>query len=777
MLVHLSLLLSLLAQHPTPAQEDDNAHLTRLVRTAGSGVHWISDPFELYDLWGSRSRRQPYSPPIDRNALLDRALAMAKDEHRLVMVYVFRIEGRPMYRAPLLDNYMRLSLFSDPELVALINRKFVPLRLYADKNVAKRLGMFNAKPDDDLYLSVLEPALVFLTPDGKVVHCLQRIRTFSTYWTRHVLKDVLDRNKDYARPSLQTELVAGSDGERDRKALVWLARQQCLDGDETKALATLARSNTQGRDTVTALRKGLAALEAKKPKDEEGREYRIWRRRVRMLEQSIATTLRGSLDYYLTLSQANRLLRRGERALAVLERAKTELGDAAANEPDYWLERARVDFALGNIGDAATALDGAGESSEAEFLRGLADWLVQDREKALPHFRRAVALGETPFNVRAAGILASATDTTPFSPLAHCYEMVPYGPPEAYAVALPTTTELKRTESPARARDGIARAAVEFLLAQQRPDGTWADARYVWAGTDILPNVHIAVTALAASALLAWRDLDPARIDAAVHKAEQCIADDSRLSLGNEEEVYSEAYRMLYWTRKVAGNFGTKAENFANLEALAKRSSAIQNKTTGFFAHEYPNAFCTGAMMWSLYLAKSLGVQIDDDEVQLGVKALLSARRQDGSFSYGGSARQRDGRRPGQDSITHLKNAAARMPVCETVLHAFGSSDPNKVRAAFETFLTYLDRIARVRKTDFHSDGELAGFFFWHAMFHTSEAMALTDVKTRETVSKRLLDLVTSFAEIDGSFVDSHELGKSYGTAMALLVLKHLPGK
>jgi hypothetical protein len=31
---------------------------------------------------------------------------------------------------------------------------------------------------------------------------------------------------------------------------------------------------------------------------------------------------------------------------------------------------------------------------------------------------------------------------------------------------------------------------------------------------------------------------------------------------------------------------------------------------------------------------------------------------------------------------------------------------------------------------------------------------------------------VLSIPEFDGSFIDSHELGKSYGTAMALLVLK-----
>jgi hypothetical protein len=34
-----------------------------------------------------------------------------------------------------------------------------------------------------------------------------------------------------------------------------------------------------------------------------------------------------------------------------------------------------------------------------------------------------------------------------------------------------------------------------------------------------------------------------------------------------------------------------------------------------------------------------------------------------------------------------------------------------------------------------------------------------------------MLERVLRYPELDGSFVDSHEQGKSYGTAMALLVL------
>ena len=96
------------------------------------------------------------------------------------------------------------------------------------------------------------------------------------------------------------------------------------------------------------------------------------------------------------------------------------------------------------------------------------------------------------------------------------------------------------------------------------------------------------------------------------------------------------------------------------------------------------------------------------------------------------------------------------------------------MKFAFETFLKYIDKIERVRKCDFHSDGQLGGFFFWHALYHSSEAKGILEPAMKLRVEKAILKVVSTIPEIDGSFIDSHELGKSYGTAMALLVMKNL---
>ncbi len=112
------LALTLVAQEPA-----ENDRLIRIAGQAGTGVQWIADPYHPADHGRSRSgRQQPARQSIDRGILLDAALARAQASRRLVLLYAFRFDGSHMYRAPVLDEYMNLAVFSDPELVALINR-------------------------------------------------------------------------------------------------------------------------------------------------------------------------------------------------------------------------------------------------------------------------------------------------------------------------------------------------------------------------------------------------------------------------------------------------------------------------------------------------------------------------------------------------------------------------------------------------------------------------------------------------------------------------------
>jgi len=764
----------LLALLPGPARADEeNDRLTRLARRAGSAIHWIRDPCIHLDLArGGATSSQPPNPAVDRKVLLAEALDRARAGKRLVLVYAFRIAGGQIYRGPVLDDYMNLAVFSDPELAALINRKFIPLRLYVDRRVGQMLGVLNARDRKDLFLKTVVPALLFLSPEGKVLHIVQRIRTFSVHWMRHVLKEVLRIHSKFDSPSVTTRGVQVSGKNPD--TLVHLAREQCQDGNEEDALITLEKAAGRVDKSLADAEKKVRDLEAKKPgSPAKKREARLWGWRLMYAKKSLERAQGARMRYLAVKAKAMRLLRRSREALASLQ----EKSGKAVPAPGLTLEAARMHLALGDRNSVVRVLAGAPPSSETEYLLGAVRYLSWDEDRATAHFRRSVDLGEGPWSYKAAAMLALADDTTPLSPLAHGFSLLEYGPAALYRPGIPTTTEIPRTGSPARARKAVVRAAFDYLLSQQRPDGSWSDTRYAyWPAPRILPNVRVAITALSATAILSWWDLDPGLAEAAVVKAEQYLRDDGMVALGTEEEVYAQAYRILYWVRKAEVSPQSKSEARKHLDALVKRAAAIQHRQTGFFTHEYPNAFCSGAMLWSLHLAKEAGVKVPERLLKLGVKALLSARREDGTFAYSGSHRPRKNSSGKKENVTDLKNSSARMPHCEGILLALGSSNQKKLRKAFRTFLKYLDRLARVRKCDFHSDGELGGFFFWHAVLHASEAKSLLTGPLKKQVESVLLDLVTGFPEIDGSFIDSHELGKSYGTAMALLVLKNLWG-
>jgi hypothetical protein len=84
--------------------------------------------------------------------------------------------------------------------------------------------------------------------------------------------------------------------------------------------------------------------------------------------------------------------------------------------------------------------------------------------------------------------------------------------------------------------------------------------------------------------------------------------------------------------------------------------------------------------------------------------------------------------------------------------------------------------LAAVRKYDDHADQHgYGGFFFWYDMLGRVEAtLRIEDQQVRERLVAAQRELVLDLPELDGCFVDSHELGRAYGTAMALLNLDAL---
>ncbi|MCP3914329.1 MAG: hypothetical protein GY711_02100 [bacterium] len=667
-----------------------------------SHIAWLDDGAAFRD--GGRTKRAltEEEDALDRGAFLDGAIARSKTEGKLVFLYVPRIieessRGRQMYRAPVLDVYMRQVIFCDADVTKLLEEHFVPVRMTLDEELCDR---FSFRP-----LKSVEPAVIFLDGDGEVVHYIERIRTFDAMWFANLMRNVLAKAEPAAvEASAPNE--DGVDGLLAAAAYLRRLRRPAL------ALAKL--------DAAHAL---LAAEEAQ------------WR-------ESLG-------DQRPSRDDPNR---------ARLRTARNEIE----------LERGRLHTLTGNSLEALAPLGSAfrGGSAEAGYLLALNRLALCDETGAMSQFQVvAQRYPDTMYGRRAIANVTMGLDDRPLGAAAAGFEHMGYLPEAAYE-GLPVDTTWN---GPPPTREEMIERGVRFLLSQQRGDGGFTESRYAyWGSSAITTNTWVAISALACSALIENRGALGAdgmqRIDEALQDGEDFLFDPIHLNRGSNEDVYADAYRLVYLTRVVRRR---PQDSQWALERAAEIIAAAAERQggEGFFAHEYRNAFCTGAMLWSLFEARDVGAQVPDAVIDAGARALLSARYENGAYSYGGSARAGTG---------SLKDACGRMPMCEAVLLRAGQGQRGRLAFAMDNYWTYFDRLEQVRRNDFHSDGELAGFFFFHDFFHTSEVLRHLPDEVAAPMKQRFFEILQDIPELDGSFVDSHEFGRSYGTAMALLTLGNL---
>jgi hypothetical protein len=413
-----------------------------------------------------------------------------------------------------------------------------------------------------------------------------------------------------------------------------------------------------------------------------------------------------------------------------------------------------------------TAEEAALEASRRSYYEALCAYLAQDEPSALSRWKELTeASPESPFAWRAASNLLPAPDKTFAGAARHAFEW-PFESWLPPGDALPTDTRWRRTAAEAQS---VAENGVRWLLRMQRPDGSWNDCRYAyWNSPAITPNAWMAITALAACALLEWRDLDPVAIDSALARAEGFLFRDGRLNEGKNEECYAHAYRIEYVARAltVTQEPAQRSELLGRAQELVERLGRMLG-AAGQWAHEYDNAFSTAAVLDALDRARRAGLALPDAQVARALDGLAAARYEDGSFAYGG--RVGKGATPPADS---LKNSCGRMPACEGALFAWGRSDLKSLAKALSIYQQYYDRFEKVSKCDFHTDGELGGFFFFHDLYMASQAVRRLPPAGQKGFRRFLLERITSLPEIDGSVLDDHEVGKSCSTSYALLALR-----
>jgi len=180
-------------------------------------------------------------------------------------------------------------------------------------------------------------------------------------------------------------------------------------------------------------------------------------------------------------------------------------------------------------------------------------------------------------------------------------------------------------------------------------------------------------------------------------------------------------------------------------------------------------SFVTAAGVLALARAREAGFEVTGEVLDPAVEALLAMRGDDGLFAYflyhatgqalpGGAA-------PG---------AVGRGPGCELALLHVGGSDAERLAGAVDRFLAHAPLFeAEQGKVLMHAgpDGQGCHYLLFDAA-HAALALAKVGVEPGPRV--RLLEMLATCRQGDGSFIDTPLIGRAYGTAMALLALDAL---
>lgn len=311
--------------------------------------------------------------------------------------------------------------------------------------------------------------------------------------------------------------------------------------------------------------------------------------------------------------------------------------------------------------------------------------------------------------------------------------------------------------------------SLEFLLAMQRRDGGWVDSIYDFGGTDGLPNVYVATSAICTRALLEAhaRGIGHPSLPSALDRALRYLLDETNLNPNDTDElIWAHTFRALTLARWLEV-FPDAAEPVREgLARIGERVVALQNED-GSWSHEYSNPFVTSEGLLALAAIRGARVEVEGlaDAVRRGTAALLRCRTAEGAYTYGNV---REGRSP----RARMEAGVGRIPRGELALHAWDVEDARSLADAVRDSVTHEEHLLPAQKYDNHTRSfSYGGFFFFYDLLARAEAAAAMG----GTESKRALEAqrqqVLKLVEIDGAFIDSHELGRSYGTGMALWIL------
>lgn len=346
------------------------------------------------------------------------------------------------------------------------------------------------------------------------------------------------------------------------------------------------------------------------------------------------------------------------------------------------------------------------------------------------------------------------------------------------------------------ALDASIRRGVDFLLADQNPNGSWGGATRTKALNIYapVPGAHHAYRAgasgLALSGMIDAADPRP-EVEASIAKAAAWTAAElpklRRADQTTTYNVWGHAYGLRAISRLHAREQDlAKKAGWVRLAQeqvdLADRYEDV-NGGWGYLdlfdgvttqrPSGMPTSFTTATVLLAMDQARTaMGVKLNEKLVKHAIAGINYQRTPDFSYAYSFDHRLR----PRLD-INRPAGSLARSQACNAALRVFGETAVTDA-----VLITWADRfleregfLANVRKRPVPHEGQfrIAGYFYYYGIYYFTESVRLLPAEKHAAYAERLAAILLERQEKDGSWWDYplYDYHQPYGTGYALMAL------
>lgn len=344
--------------------------------------------------------------------------------------------------------------------------------------------------------------------------------------------------------------------------------------------------------------------------------------------------------------------------------------------------------------------------------------------------------------------------------------------------------------------DASIRRGVDFLVADQNPNGSWGGPTRT-KGLNIyapLPGAHHAFRAgssgLALAGLLDAKDPRP-EVRATIDKAAKWTASElPKLRRADQTTTYN-SWGHAYGLRAISRLYQAEADPAARetWKHLAQQQVDLANRyeeVNGGWGYldlfddvttrkpsGLPTSFTTATMLLAMAEARDvMGVTLDDKTVRRSITSINMQRTPDFAYVYSFPHRMHP-----RGDINRPAGSLARSQVCNACLRVFGEkavTDAVIIDWA-DRFLAREGHLSNGRKRPVPHETffKISGYFYYYGIYYFTVAVDLLPEEQHAAYARKLAAILLERQEKDGSWWDYplYDYHQPYGTGYSLMAL------